>query len=73
MLKRIKLTLDEILKTRFKEELIPPWILKKINLARLNGRRGKLYLTKLEFQCGWKYQRNNSTQKFKLKLLGPKI
>jgi hypothetical protein len=35
MLKRIKLTLDEILKTRFKEELIPPWILKKINLARL--------------------------------------
>ena len=55
MLKRIKLTLDEILKTRFKEELIPPWILKKINLARLNGRKGKLYLTKFEFQCGWKY------------------
>jgi len=40
MLKWIKLTLDEVLKTRIKEELIPHWMLKnKFNKAKWKKRK----------------------------------
>jgi len=48
MLKLIKLTLDEVLKTRIKEKLIPHWMLKKIKIGKA-GRRRKLNWTKLGF------------------------
>jgi len=44
MLKLMKLTLDDVLKTKIKEELIPSWMLKKIKISKAKWKKRKIVL-----------------------------